>query len=65
MLCASFAMNQLIQHIIVQDQDGQNNNIVVFVLVGLGYATKPTEDVRTTKGLQERTRIIEWDDGDT
>ena len=27
-------MNQLIQHIIVQDQDGQNNNINIFKVTG-------------------------------
>ena len=26
---------------------------------------KSAEDVRTTKGLQERTRIIDWNDGET
>ena len=26
-------MNLLIQHIIVQDQDGQNNNIVTFIIM--------------------------------
>ena len=31
----------------------------------LQHPRRPAEDtVRTTKGLQERTQIIEWDDGE-
>ena len=29
------------------------------------YTTRSAEDVSTTKGLQERTQLIEWDDGET
>ena len=30
----------------------------------LRYSTRPAEEVKTTKGLQERTQLIEWDDGE-
>ena len=53
--------------------------LVLFVPVGLPsflhllqvlcgkliHPTRLAEDVRTTKGLQERTELIEWDDGET
>ena len=32
----------------------------------LRHPTRPAEDaVRTTKGLQERIQLFEWDDGET
>ena len=31
----------------------------------LRQRTRPAEDVRLTKGLQERTQPNEWDDGET
>ena len=39
--------------------------IVVLVPLGLSSFLRPAEDVvRTTKGLQERTQLFEWDDGE-
>ena len=29
------------------------------------HPTRPSEDVRTTNGLQEQTQQIKWDDGET
>ena len=45
--------------------------LVVFVSAQTGrqkklrHPTRPTKDVRTAKALQERTQLIEWDDGET
>ena len=45
--------------------------LVVFVSAQTGrqkklrHPTRPAEDVRTTKGLQERTQLIELEDGET
>ena len=44
--------------------------LAVFVPVGLSsllrYPTRSAEDVvNANKGLQERTKLIEWDDGET